>query len=952
MKYLRIFFNKQKWAYGLFWSWNVIFLAFMFLGFAPNVLAEMITAVRAGDIPANFLLYAAILTLIPAVVVVLGFTILRREPTRLFALGYGVEGPIMLLLAIRFFVVRQMTTAVALLLLTAGLGILTYFWQLLDRNIGKRNAILTHLRLVGLTLLLITGIYTAIWIGFYALPAGVEGISSAGDFVSDIWRELTTLDWASIQWRLVPFTVLGITLFIFSGTLFVLMPIAVFYLYGKAWLEGIKDMAAAYSKPRAIALSTAVILLIVLLSIPANRQPQHKAFALMAETPTSPAEADALLAEEEAIREGLLNAYLAPQRYISAQGEVRHISEIYEYTLHMAPKNARQVQAAYETIAGPILYQPVEPIPAKEWSWQNQALQNEPQKAADLYEQYFDEPITDGEHDTIVRAARSTWSIDQARANWQAVDDREIWLANQEVTIIEHGDWAEFELVEVYQNQTAQRQEVVYYFSLPETAVLTGIWLGNSDNRDERFTYHVAPRGAAQATYRNEVRRNIDPALLEQIGPGQYRLRAFPVEPMRWEWDADRNRSTLQDGPPLHLWVTWQVMADGDSWPMPHLAEKLNVYWTDETTRLLNGEPMDADHETWLPPMLPVSNPTPPAAHRVDFGNGLSVVAEPVISTELPQPAGDLKLAVVLDRSRSMQKLAVEVETALSKLAAWGNVDVYLTASDIRGEAPTRTTLGSLDTAHILYFGGQSPAQLLAQFGALHKGEAYDAIFVLTDGTGYELGEPAASVPVPDAPVWMVHLNGRFPIGYDDETLAALQASGGGSVGSITDGLTRLLASQANETADMVDGYKWSVVETETAVFPTNAIEHNPADTFAAFAARRIILAEMAANRGTLDNLETLDALHELAIENSIVTPYSSMIVLVTSRQERLLQELSEQDDRFDREFEDVGETTLDPVPITGVPEPEEWLLIGLGVIMLIGYLRQNRQKMVPQRLA
>jgi hypothetical protein len=65
----------------------------------------------------------------------------------------------------------------------------------------------------------------------------------------------------------------------------------------------------------------------------------------------------------------------------------------------------------------------------------------------------------------------------------------------------------------------------VYYFSLPESAVITGVWLGDSPDRNQRYEYTVAPRGAAQAVYRNEVRRNMDPALVEQIGPRQYRLR-------------------------------------------------------------------------------------------------------------------------------------------------------------------------------------------------------------------------------------------------------------------------------------------------------------------------------------------------------------------------------------------------------------------------------------------
>ncbi|MGH9818491.1 MAG: hypothetical protein ACRD6I_20710, partial [Candidatus Acidiferrales bacterium] len=48
----------------LFWSWNLIFVTFMLLGFAPTVLPEMLTAVRSNMIPASFLLYALVLTMI------------------------------------------------------------------------------------------------------------------------------------------------------------------------------------------------------------------------------------------------------------------------------------------------------------------------------------------------------------------------------------------------------------------------------------------------------------------------------------------------------------------------------------------------------------------------------------------------------------------------------------------------------------------------------------------------------------------------------------------------------------------------------------------------------------------------------------------------------------------------------------------------------------------------
>ncbi len=46
---LRKLFDVRVWGYGLFWSWNLIFLAFMALGFAPQVLPSLIDSVRISQ---------------------------------------------------------------------------------------------------------------------------------------------------------------------------------------------------------------------------------------------------------------------------------------------------------------------------------------------------------------------------------------------------------------------------------------------------------------------------------------------------------------------------------------------------------------------------------------------------------------------------------------------------------------------------------------------------------------------------------------------------------------------------------------------------------------------------------------------------------------------------------------------------------------------------------------
>jgi putative PEP-CTERM system integral membrane protein len=943
-------------AYALFWSWNVVFLAFMFLGFAPTLLPELINAVLTRTIPAQFLALGAILVIIPLAAAVLGLTVLRGSPGRLLTLGYGIEGPLMLIVAVRFFAVREATPVMALLLVIAVLGLAAFLWQVLDLCAGERRLFWEYLRVTGLTLLLIMGLYASVWIAFYAIPIPIMVWRAIIDLFSQgIWQVLSDLREMGVWWIFLG--VQGLVLAGYTATLFVVMPIAVPILYVRTWWRGVRRFAARGGWLRAAALTVAAMLLCAASVVLAGRQPQQRAFALLETPPASSEEAQVLLEQREAIRAGLLNAYLAPARYVSAVGEVYHVRMLFMEAFDLSEKAAEPIQRAYEVVARPVLYEPVEPFepPTASWRWDNRAFREEPAEAAELYEAFFDEQIVDGEREAVVRAARSTWSPAQAQAAWQAVDDREIHLVRQEVNVTHHGDWAEVELYEVYQNQTAQRQEVVYYFSLPESAVVTGVWLGNSADRDGRFTYRVSPRGAAQAMYRSQVRYNLDPALVEQIGPRQYRLRVFPIEPQRIRWNDTRTRTTIEEGPEMHMWLTYRVLADGDTWPLPRLADKRNVYWDGASVRLMNGERMQVDGEAWLPLSVPAAAPVEPVAHRFDFPGGQTVLASPVSTADLTGLPGDVRLAVVLDRSRSMAAYEADVEDALARLAqvAGADVDLYLTASAYRGEGSSRARLSDVASGDILYYGGQNAAEMLAQFEQLRAGDDYDAVLILTDGTGYGLGSDI-DVPLPDAPVWMVHLDGAFPLGYDDATLEAIQASGGGVAASVDEALARLAVSlEADDVLpyDVVDGYVWQVVPTEAAeeIEVSDDFGNGKDGGFDAFAARRLILAEVYRNRGSLDQLETLDDLHAIAIEHSVVTPYSSMIVLITPQQEQRLDQLEREGDRFEREHEDVGET-LPETGITAVPEPEEWLLLVVVAGMLLWYARKRWPDLLRRR--
>jgi putative PEP-CTERM system integral membrane protein len=385
------------------------------------------------------------------------------------------------------------------------------------------------------------------------------------------------------------------------------------------------------------------------------------------------------------------------------------------------------------------------------------------------------------------------------------------------------------------------------------------------------------------------------------------------------------------------------------------LAYKHNVYWDESTVRTKNGDPLRVDGDQWLPRSIATEEAILPKPHRIDLPNGESVVVIPEDRITLPDLPDSMRVAVILDRSRSMAIRADQVSVTLGELdealGPTASVDVYLTASPYRGEAPTMVSFAAVEPDQVVFFGGQNAGDLLAQYEQLRGERTYDAILVFTDESGYELGEPELDFPIPDAPVWMVHQGGDLPLGYDDRTLEAIQASGGGVVGDIDSALTRLAVSlSAAETdlfrgarnIDLIDGYLWGILST-TSVEDATGLSASE-EALSALAARRYILAETERHRGTLDQLETLDELHELAVKAGVVTPYSSMIVVVEASQQRLLEDYSNLEDRYDREVEKLGKTTPSTTtPLVGVPEPHEWLLLGIAAVMLIWFVYRRQ---------
>ena len=194
----------------------------------------------------------------------------------------------------------------------------------------------------------------------------------------------------------------------------------------------------------------------------------------------------------------------------------------------------------------------------------------------------------------------------------------------------------------------------------------------------------------------------------------------------------------------------------------------------------------------------------------------------------------------------------------------------------------------------------------------------------------------------------MVHLGGKLTSAYADATLQAIQNNNGGVATNIAT-VMQQLATEKAKGASVVDGYIWTVNKANTASKTETGLKP--------IAARQLV-SQLAQSKDKLA-IAKLDAIHEIAKNNGIVTPYSSTIVLVNDRQREQLKAAEAQADRFDREIEtgvEQLETPFDPLSsgneVSGVPEPDLWILFGIVAMALsIVFQRQKLLATVGQQV-
>jgi len=874
-----------------FWIFNASLLLVVYVGILPFLGMALISDAALGQVPLNFSVPFFGLVGVPTICTIAGFKSTQKSASlSLFQLFYGIEAPLLILCLLRFFMLRDLTPASSFLLVSGLIStIATTHWLIAGRD-PKAKANLWHL--MGLTLMLLLSIYL---------------VAIALFFVPPFLQFTVTYLPAVIIYALIMFPIT--LLLIGLGSL----PFGMLWVSGQGWRQNLRAAIARYDNRKIIALVMAVAIAWIVGFMVLQQQPQNQAFALLKNPPQSEGDRQALVQKSDVIRKGLLNAYLSSYRY--PRVEDTSVYDAYHHGLKLPEEAAQEIQAAYNFLTHPFQYG---------------GTNQDREKAEKLYAQFFDTPIIRGESAVIQRAVASTFNRGEAKAGLLDVNEQRVRIAEQQVTIKPQGDWAEVELYEVYENQTSNQEEILYYFSLPESAVVTGLWLGTTANRADSFPFQISTRGAAQQVYNQEVARRVDPALLEQVGPQNYRLRAFPIP-------------ALGNGK-MHLWMTYQVMKQDTGWVMPKLNERRNVYWTSSTQRKINDKAVSGQNQ-WLPAAIPATlsvDNAQPVIHQFTLPNGGNILAKPFAGDRYTLPQGK-RIAVVLDGSYSMnahrQEVAKTFQWLKAQILPKNQTDLYLTAST-PAQPIQWDGVNNFDAAEATFYGQLEPRQMLEQFQKLRTTTPYDAVLLITDRGSYELTENSTTSLSMPAPLWLLHLGGLQPA-YDDATLEAIQSSGG-SISTDVQEIMQRIGTQptlGNGTSllSVVDHYAWFLSKSPDP-------SAKPDKAFAPIAARQWVTQVSQAIKP--DQLQELDAVHKLAKRYQLVTPYSSMIVLVNEQQKQALKRAEGGGDRFNREIEDQQlpqpSTFSD---ISAVPEPAEWMLMGVGALLLGAvYHRQKQQ--------
>ena len=903
---------KVTGAIFLFWSWHIIYLIVAVALIIPYMLIPMLGSIFDDRTPVYYSVYIFVIVLLPFVSIAIVSLVFKNNHKYVMRYFYGFEMPLLFFILVKIATFRELNFNTDLLI--ANVVIALTFWLYFLWIENKQQAPVALLNkpwmLAGSTIISIVGVYFGVLFFIYLLPVAVDFITGLIHALSHI----SSADFTDLLFGIInPIVWLSVLFVLFTASLFLALPVVMVWLY----LKQFKQFIPQLRKLNNIAIVSSIILLNIALFTYGYQQPQTTSFTLLSTKHLSTQEQQHLVEKSDDIRAGLLNAYLAPYRYVSSTKNSKLVAYQYKKSLGFNDEFADNVQSVFNFLASPLLYQG--------------DIYADNDKAEKYYEDFFDAPIQKAERQTIINAIKHKWEIGASNeASLLSTNSHFVHSDEQIIDLQVNQNVATITITESLKNLSQQNKEAVIHFSLPEDAVVTGLWLSSDKNNPEMYPYVLAPKGAAQAVYKAEVNRRVDPALLEQVGPQQYRLRVYPVPPKR---SSEYFQMRFQ----------YQTLANNKGeWPLPIVLEKRNIFWDKETKRIINNVSVDNVENTqqWIPTLTKNTNTIKAkvALQHIAFQQDKRVIQAVARQHQAEKPILNKPIAVLIDGSYSMNRHQLALTQAIEKLKLQTTkVDFYFCR--LQCEAIK-------DTKSLHFFANSQTADQLTAFIKTGKTEQYAAVLLLSDAGSYELQAKNKTEDLPiKTPVWLVHLSKNLPYAYDDKVLDLLYRSKGGVTQSVTEALLRANPIAISQAAHLSDNDILVAISKDRVWFSnTDNAEDNILAVQKIAAAQEI---KYLTHNMDMQQLNNLDGIHNYAKKNGIISHYSSMLVLVNDQQKQALKKAEEGADRFDREIETGKKKGLvphDPFAVPSVPEPEEWaLIIIMTLLLIVAYIRRKR---------
>lgn len=449
-------------------------------------------------------------------------------------------------------------------------------------------------------------------------------------------------------------------------------------------------------------------------------------------------------------------------------------------------------------------------------------------------------------------------------------------------------------------NRNVFDQEAFIEFEVPEYSVVNNLSLGPNLEHPGQF----APVGAATEVYEGSITRNVDPALMTQVGPRLYRLRVYPVPSNSnnaggtLEYYGSTNAEVITKLP-RYTKVQFTVSGrTGSKLEIIPFAYQRNLVVSDFT--LINAD-LDiigagessiqglTDPDEWevsssdlfgTEPLLVMDN------FNIDNSACSAINTDLNISPKQVSGIENVKLLVDISASNLNHRTGTETK------AEWQQVVDYLTATvspdasydiyaynyqldEVASDAQTSEIDAKLQELELW---GYTDSDVLA---SQLQGNAHDLIVVISDSSQFEYYEdknPSIDYLQVGSPVMLFEIGPTFSP-QKQFTTASVYLSGGSS-------------HLSNELEDPVD-YSCGIPAMEPSSAEVDIIRS--LDGYLSGS----VLADNAD-----DFTQLLATISERTAATEFVNPFVAEIAIVTDQQQQQLDELSEEDDAYDAKFE------------------------------------------------